>query len=82
VQAVRRGETEQSLRLYETAMAALRTDKLRPLVYFNIGLAHRRLGRFDEALRAFRAALKIDPQYQKAVQQIQEIEKQAGKKVG
>ena len=76
VQAVRRGETEKSLRLYETAMAALRSDKLKPLVHFNIGLAHRRLGHIDEALREFHAALKFDPGYQKAQQQIEEIDRQ------
>ncbi len=70
VAAVRDNKPEQALKLYETAMRALKTDRLKPLIHFNIALSHRRLGHNDFAVKHLKKALHFDPQYEKAQAQL------------
>jgi len=70
VAAVRDQKPEQALKLYETAMRALKTDRLKPLIHFNIALSHRRLGHNEDAVKHLKKALRFDPQYEKAQVQL------------
>jgi tetratricopeptide (TPR) repeat protein len=67
IHAAKQGKLEESLRLYETALKALRTDKLKPIVYFNIALAYEKLGRTDDALKHIKRVLKYVPTHEKAL---------------
>lgn len=80
VQNVKEGKLEESLRLYEIALKALKTDAFKAQIYFNIALNQRRLGRLEEAHKAVKRAVKYDPQFDKAVRQQQEIENLMAKK--
>jgi tetratricopeptide (TPR) repeat protein len=73
VAAVRDGKPEQALKLYETAMRALKTNRLKPLIHFNIALSHRRLGDNESAVKHLKKALQIDPNYEKAKVQLDQI---------
>ena len=53
----RLGEFERALALYEQSLAIEETRA----AYSNIGLAHYRLGQFDDAANNFRAAMEIAP---------------------
>jgi tetratricopeptide (TPR) repeat protein len=80
VAAVRDGKPEQALKLYETAMRALKTNRLKPLIHFNIALSHRRLGDNDAAIKHLKKALQIDPNYEKAKVQLDQLLRQPMKK--
>lgn len=73
VAAVRDGKPEQALKLYENAMKALKTNRLKPLIHFNIALSHRRLGDNDSAVKHLKKALHFDPSYEKARAQMEQI---------
>lgn len=75
VAAVRDGKPEQALKLYETAMRALKTNRLKPLIHFNIALSHRRLGSNDAAVKHLKKALQFDPNYEKAKVQLEQLSK-------
>jgi tetratricopeptide (TPR) repeat protein len=80
VAAVRDGKPEQALKLYETAMRALKTNRLKPLIHFNIALSHRRLGDNESAIKHLKKALQIDPNYEKARVQLDQLMRQPMKK--
>jgi tetratricopeptide (TPR) repeat protein len=80
VAAVREGKPEQALKLYETAMRALKTNRLKPLIHFNIALSHRRLGDNESAVKHLKKALQIDPNYEKARVQLDHIARHPMKK--
>lgn len=80
VQAVREGKFEESLRLYEIALKALKTDRFKAQIYFNIALNYRRLNRLDEAQKAAKRAIKYDEGFDKAKKQLAEIEAAMTKK--
>ncbi len=80
VAAVRDRKPEQALKLYETAMRALKTTRLKPLIHFNIALSHRRLGDNESAIKHLKKALQIDPNYEKAKVQLDQLTKQPLKK--
>jgi tetratricopeptide (TPR) repeat protein len=54
-------------------LKALKTDKFKPLIYFNISLSHRRLGNIDEALESIRSSLRYDENYEKARSQLEQL---------
>ncbi len=66
VHAARQGRDLDSLKLYQSALQVLKTDRLKPAVYFNLGLALARLGQYPEAQKAVKRALKYDPEHEKA----------------
>lgn len=74
VSAAKSGRLEESLRLYESALRVLTTDRLRPLVHFNVALALERVGRTQDAVASLRKALLIDPDYAKAQRQLKRLE--------
>lgn len=67
VEAGRRGQHEESLKLYKAALGLLRTNKLKPAVLYNVALAYVKLGQSDEALKAVEQVLAFDPKHEKAL---------------
>lgn len=77
VKAVRDSQAEKALKLYETALKAVKTDKLKPLIYFNIALTLRRLGRDAEATKYLKRSLHYNPDFDKARAQLDQILKKS-----
>lgn len=73
--AVRRQEFEQAMRLYESAIETLESNRLKSRVTFNKGLAYVRWEKPIEAKESFSQALKLDPAYPKPQQQIARIDR-------
>ncbi len=76
VHASKSGKPEQALSLYETALKALKTDRLKPAVYYNIALTHCDMKQPKEALKAISYALKIDAAFEKATRLREKIKKE------
>ncbi len=76
VQATHSGKPEHALSLYETALKALKTDRLKSAVYYNIALTHCDLKNHKEALKAISHALKLDPEFEKAIKLKEKIKKE------
>lgn len=74
VNAAKQGKDDESLRLYQSALKVLKTDKLKPAVYFNVALALARLGHYVEARKAVKRALKFDPKHVKAMRLKERLE--------
>jgi tetratricopeptide (TPR) repeat protein len=78
--AVRDGKFQQAVRLYYTALKALKTNKLKPRIYFNIALTLRRMGMDEEAMKALKRTLHYDPGFEKAQAHVDDIIKRKAKK--
>ncbi len=66
VQAARTSQFGEALRLYESALQTLKTDRLKPLIFFNIALTHMRLADNASAMKALKKALQYDPGHEKS----------------
>lgn len=73
VGAVKEGDFEKAFELYASAFKCLKTDKYRPKILYNLGLAQKKSGAFKDAITTFEEVVSIDPQFTKAVKQIQAI---------
>jgi tetratricopeptide (TPR) repeat protein len=73
--SVRQGDLDQALRLYETALKALRSDRLKPTIYNNIALTYRRMGRTDDAEKYLQRSLRLDERNPKTLKQIESLQK-------
>lgn len=69
IAAVKSSRHRDAIRLYEIAESSLQTNKYRHMVCFNIGLAYKYLNNFEKSLLYFETALKIKPDYEKALRQ-------------
>lgn len=76
VAAKRAGQNEKALQLYESAMKALKTNKLRPLIFFNIALVHYDTKNYEQAVKAVKQALRIDKTYEKALRLKERLDKE------
>jgi tetratricopeptide (TPR) repeat protein len=65
--ATKAGKPEHALELYQTALKALKTNRLKPAVYYNIALTYCDLELYKDALKAVNNALKIDKKFEKAL---------------
>ncbi len=75
VQAIKSGKPEKALELYQTALKAVKTNRLRPAIHYNIALAYTDLELIDDALKAINQALKIDKKFEKAIRLKEKLEK-------
>jgi len=75
VAAAKVGKLEEAIRLYETALAALKTAKNRPSILYNLALAHRRTGNINEAIKAIKRAVKMSPEFEKASRLLKSLDK-------
>jgi tetratricopeptide (TPR) repeat protein len=69
--AMREKRHEQAIDLFTASLAI---SENHPQCHSNIGICHARLGRKDEALKAFTRALKIDPNYEPAIVNMNVVE--------
>lgn len=76
VAAKRAGHNEKALQLYESAMKSLKTNKLRPLIFFNIALVYYDTKNYEQAAKAIKQALRIDKKYEKALRLQEKINKE------
>jgi tetratricopeptide (TPR) repeat protein len=75
VQASKAGKPEKALELYQTALKAVKTNRLRPAIYYNIALSYSDLDLVDDALKAVNQALKIDKKFEKAIRLKEKLER-------
>ena len=66
IMASKSEEFEKAVNLYETAIKALQTDRLKPIIYTNMAISQKRLGRIEDAKKSIKKALRIKPDYEKA----------------
>lgn len=76
VAAKRAGQHDKALHLYDSAMKSLKTNKLRPLIFFNIALVHCDQKNYEQALKSLKQALRFDKTYEKAVRLKEKLEKE------
>ena len=76
VAAKRAGQDDKALQLYESAMKALKTNKLKPLIFFNIALVYYDAKKYEQALKAIKQALRIDKTYEKALRLKDKLDKE------
>ena len=55
-----------ALKMYQSCLAQLEGSKYLHAVYFNMGLAYRRLNEPENAIKAFERAVKLSPDFEKA----------------
>ena len=82
VVAVKAGKFKEAIKLYETALKSLKTDKLKHIIYYNLGLSHRRDGNIPEATKMMKRAIKYKPDYEKAKKQLEQLSKATVRKSG
>ncbi|MBC7659447.1 MAG: tetratricopeptide repeat protein [Chitinophagaceae bacterium] len=73
VQSARTGVFADALKLYESALQTLKTDRLKPTIFFNIALTHVRLNDTEGAIKALKRALHYDPNHDKALTLMEKI---------
>ncbi|SMF17032.1 tetratricopeptide repeat protein [Pseudobacteriovorax antillogorgiicola] len=66
VSKVQEGEMETALELYKTALKALKTDRYKVQVFFNISLCYYKMRDHESAQKFIRKCLRIDPKFEKA----------------
>lgn len=76
VQASRAGKPEHALELYQTALKALKTNRLKTAVYYNIALTYLDLQLFKDALKSVNNAIKYDKEHDKSQRLKEKIEKE------
>jgi tetratricopeptide (TPR) repeat protein len=69
-----KGNYKEAIKLYEMALQSLKTDKLKPMIYYNLALSHKKYGNLLEAAKLFKRALKYKPDYPKAKRHLRQIE--------
>ena len=67
--AVKDERHREAIRFYEIAEAALKTDRYRHMICFNLALAYKYQRDFEKALLYLNTALKLKPDYDKALRQ-------------
>ena len=73
VLAVNEGKLESAIKLYESAIKTLRTNHLKPRIYFNLALAYRKGGDLSHAKKFLKKSLRLDNNYEKAKRQLDSI---------
>jgi tetratricopeptide (TPR) repeat protein len=76
VAAVRAGKVDEGLRLYDTALAALKTAANRHQILFNKALALRKKGDPGEAIKVLRKAVKLATSFEKASKLLAALEEE------
>ena len=74
VAAVKDRRFQDAIKLYENALRALKTDTYKHIVYFNLGLSHRRVGNTSQAIENIKRSLEFKPDFEKAINQLDQIQ--------
>lgn len=59
-------DVQGALRMYQSCVEQLQGSKYIHAVYFNMGIAYKKLGDFENAILAYQRALKLKPDFDKA----------------
>jgi tetratricopeptide (TPR) repeat protein len=70
---IRQGRFEEAIPWLEQACTAIRYDA-RHYPHFNLGRVYERLGKFRLALKEYREAAKVEPDYKEALQAAERVE--------
>lgn len=71
--AVKGDKLLDAIKLYEIALKTLSSDTYRPKILTNMAITCRRLGDHKKALRCVKAALKTDPNFERALRQYEAL---------
>ena len=82
VVAVKKGQHADAVKLYETALKSLKTNKLRHIIYYNLALSHKRNNNLAECVKMLKRSLKYKPGYEKAEKMLQAIKSLSLRKSG
>lgn len=66
-----------ALKMYEACAAQLTDNKFLYAIFYNMGLAHKKLGDTEKAKQCLSKSLKLNPQFEKAAKTLKEMEKEA-----
>ena len=66
IMATKQEKYKEAVGLYELAIKALKTNRLKPVIYTNMAISLKRIDRIDDAKKAIKKALRIKPDYEKA----------------
>lgn len=68
VKLAKGADVQGALRMYQSCIQQLEGSKYLHAVYFNMGIAYKKLEDFDNAAKAYEKALKLKPDFDKAAQ--------------
>lgn len=74
VHAAHTGDFQKAYNLYLAATNALKTDKYKPAIFFNIAMTLERLDKIEEAIKYLKRSLKYDPNFTKSQRQMKRLE--------
>lgn len=75
IKAIHEGHVEEGIKFYQLAISSLKSNRFLPQLLFNMALAQKRKNNLDEAVNYCKKALKFDPSFTKAADQLKKIEK-------
>jgi tetratricopeptide (TPR) repeat protein len=75
VSKVKAGDFKSAIQLYETAIQGLKSNLLKSVVFYNIGLALKKEGKFEDAKRAFQESLNLNPDNEKSKSNLAQLHK-------
>jgi len=82
IHALSQNRYEDALKLYNAALSHLQDQFLRASVLYNLGLAHRKFEKQEDAIQAFSDCLKLNPDHPHARAHISEMTLGELKKTG
>ena len=68
-----KGDYKHAIKLYDMALKTLKTDKLKPKIYYNLALSYKKFGDLKEAIKFLKRALKYNPKFTKAERYLNSI---------
>lgn len=74
LRASREEKYDEAIHLYKVALKALKTKKLKHLLYFNMSIAYEAKGDMENAIKSVKMSLKAMKNYQKAYDRLQRLE--------
>ena len=74
IQAVNTRQYPDAVRIYGFALQHLQEDELKAAIFYNLGLAHKKMGDFPSALVNFKECLRMAPNHPNVREHVAEIE--------
>ena len=74
LRASREGKFEEAIHLYKVALKALKTNKLKHLLHYNISISYERMGDLEKSIKSLKASLEVNSAYQKAQDRLERLQ--------
>jgi len=74
IQAVNARQYPNAVRIYGFALQHLKEDELKASIFYNLGLAHKKMGDFPSALENFKECIRMAPNHPNVSEHMTEIE--------